>query len=163
MKRFVIAGVAASMFAGLALPAAAQYRDGPRQERREDRREVREDRREYRQDRREDRRDDRMDRRDDRRDYREARRDYRQGYRQAERRYRAGSYYAPRGYYVREWNVGQRLPRGYYGDRYVIRDHRSYGLYAPPRGYAWNRVGNDAVLIAITSGLIGAVVGGLFY
>jgi Ni/Co efflux regulator RcnB len=35
-------------------------------------------------------------------------------------------------------------------------------LSAPPRGYQWVRSGNDAVLIAITSGVIGAVIGSTF-
>jgi Ni/Co efflux regulator RcnB len=40
-------------------------------------------------------------------------------------------------------------------------NYRNYGrLYAPPRGYHWVQSGNDAVLVAITSGLVGAVIGG---
>ena len=42
----------------------------------------------------------------------------------------------------------------------LAREHRNgAALSAPPRGYQWVRSGNDAVLIAITSGIIGAVVG----
>ncbi|HEU4961894.1 MAG TPA: RcnB family protein, partial [Sphingomonas sp.] len=44
---------------------------------------------------------------------------------------------------------------------YRVVNYRDYGrLYAPPRGYHWVQSGNDAVLVAITSGLIGAVIGG---
>jgi Ni/Co efflux regulator RcnB len=61
----------------------------------------------------------------------------------------------------RGWRKGQRFDRRY-AQNYRVIDYRTYrgrGLYAPPRGYRWVRSGNDAVLIAITSGLIGAVIG----
>jgi len=35
-------------------------------------------------------------------------------------------------------------------------------LHAAPRGYRWVRSGNDAVLVAITSGIIGALVANAF-
>ena len=60
------------------------------------------------------------------------------------------------------WNKGQRFDRRY-ARNYRVVDYRQYrgrGLYAPPRGYQWAQSGNDAVLIALTSGLIGAVLGG---
>lgn len=66
-----------------------------------------------------------------------------------------------RGNYHR-WAKGQRFDRRY-AQNYRVVDYRQYrqrGLYAPPRGYQWAQSGNDAVLIAITSGLIGAVLGG---
>ncbi len=65
-----------------------------------------------------------------------------------------------RGYH--RWNKGQRFDRRY-AQNYRVVDYRQYrqrGLYAPPRGYQWAQSGNDAVLIAVTSGLIGAVLGG---
>ncbi|MDE0947890.1 MAG: RcnB family protein, partial [Sphingobium sp.] len=42
----------------------------------------------------------------------------------------------------------------------VINNYSGYRLNAPPRGYQWVQSGNDAVLIALTSGIIGAVIGG---
>ncbi|HEU0044634.1 RcnB family protein [Sphingomonas sp.] len=61
----------------------------------------------------------------------------------------------------RAWRKGQRFDRRY-AQNYREIDYRTYrgrGLYAPPRGHRWVRSGNDAVLIAIGSGLIGAVIG----
>lgn len=61
----------------------------------------------------------------------------------------------------RAWRKGQRFDRRY-AQNYREIDYRTYrgrGLYAPPRGHRWVRSGNDAVLIAVTSGLIGAVIG----
>ena len=60
------------------------------------------------------------------------------------------------------WQRGQRFDRNR-APNYRQIDYRAYrqrGVYAPPRGYQWVQSGNDAVLIAIASGLIGAVVGG---
>jgi Ni/Co efflux regulator RcnB len=37
-----------------------------------------------------------------------------------------------------------------------------YNLRPAPRGYRWVQSGNDAVLIAITSGIIGALIGNAF-
>ena len=157
MKKIILAGLAAVSFAGVALPAAAAPGD------RYDRREARQDQREFRQERRQDQREFRQERRQDQRAFRQDQRQDRRAYQQAQRRYQAGAYYAPRGYANRHWSAGQRLPRNYYGSRYVIRDYRNYGLYAPPTGYQWTRVGNDAVLTAVVSGVIGAVIGGLFF
>ena len=61
----------------------------------------------------------------------------------------------------RHWQRGQRFDRRY-ANNYRVVDYRAYrgrGLYAPPRGYQWVRSGNDAVLVALASGLIGAVIG----
>jgi Ni/Co efflux regulator RcnB len=63
---------------------------------------------------------------------------------------------------TRQWTRGQRFDRRY-ASRYRQVDWRQYRgrhLYAPPRGYHWVQSGNDAVLVAIASGVIGAVVGG---
>lgn len=62
----------------------------------------------------------------------------------------------------RRFAKGQRFDRRY-AQNYRELDWRNYRgrrLYAPPRGYHWVRSGNDAVLVAITSGLIGAVIAG---
>ncbi|WP_242117386.1 RcnB family protein [Sphingomonas lacusdianchii] len=61
-----------------------------------------------------------------------------------------------------KWQRGQKFDRNRAANYRVI-DYRSYrqrGVYAPPRGYQWVRSGNDAILVAIASGLIGAVIGG---
>ena len=63
------------------------------------------------------------------------------------------------------WNRGQRFDRRYAQNYTEIRDWHQYRgrrLYAPPRGYHWVRSGNDAVLVAVTGGLIGAVLAGAF-
>ena len=65
----------------------------------------------------------------------------------------------------RRWNKGQRFDRRYAQNYREINDWRAYRgrrLYAPPRGYHWVRSGNDAVLVAVSGGLIGAVLAGAF-
>ncbi|MEK7343669.1 MAG: RcnB family protein [Pseudomonadota bacterium] len=57
------------------------------------------------------------------------------------------------------WAKGQRFDRRYATNYRVINNYRDYRLAAPPRGYQYVRSGNDAVLVAITSGIIGAVIG----
>lgn len=59
----------------------------------------------------------------------------------------------------RHWAKGQWFDRRYATNYRVINNPRAYRLSNAPRGYQWVRSGNDAVLIAITSGLIGAVIG----
>jgi Ni/Co efflux regulator RcnB len=62
-----------------------------------------------------------------------------------------------RGYQNRNWQRGQRFDSRY-ARNYRQIDYRQYrGLRAPPRGYRYVQSGNDAVLVAITSGIIGAV------
>jgi Ni/Co efflux regulator RcnB len=63
------------------------------------------------------------------------------------------------------WARGQRFDSRYATNYQSIdnwQQYRGRRLYAPPRGYHWVRSGNDAVLVAITGGLIGAVLGGAF-
>lgn len=160
MKKFATAALAAVIATGsigVASAAEAQSRYEQRQDRRDDRRD---DRREWRQDNRDDRREWRQDRRDDRREYRQQARAY-DRWQRAERRYYAPRYVAPRGYQVRQWSYGQRLP-SYYTQGYVVNDYSRYGLRAPPRGYHYVRSGNDVVLAAVAGGLITAVIAGLF-
>ncbi|NIJ16750.1 RcnB family protein [Sphingobium vermicomposti] len=59
----------------------------------------------------------------------------------------------------RRWAKGQRFDRRDARNYRVVNNYRDYRLNAPPRGYHWVRSGNDAVLVAITSGIIGAVIG----
>ena len=79
----------------------------------------------------------------------------------AQQRYHAGAYQRPYGYQYRQWQPGYTLPSAYRHSRYAV-DYRRYGLQAPPRGYEYRRVDNDVVLTAIATGLIGAVIVGLF-
>lgn len=65
-----------------------------------------------------------------------------------------------RGYHGKRWAKGQRFDRRYATNYRVVNNYRDYRLSAPPRGYHWVRSGNDAVLVAVTSGIIGAIIGG---
>lgn len=60
----------------------------------------------------------------------------------------------------RTWHRGDRFDYRYAPNYRVIDDYRDYGLQAPPYGYRWERSGDDAVLVALAGGLIGAVIGG---
>ncbi len=63
---------------------------------------------------------------------------------------------------TRKWQRGQKFDRTQ-ASNYRQIDYRSYkqrGLYTPPKGSQWVQSGNDAVLVAVASGLIGAVIGG---
>jgi Ni/Co efflux regulator RcnB len=70
-----------------------------------------------------------------------------------------GGYNNGRGIQSHRWAKGQRFDRRYATNYRVISNYRDYRLSAPPRGYHYVRSGNDAVLVAITSGIIGAVIG----
>ena len=156
MKKALTAALAATFAVtslGVASAAEAQSRSDryeQRQDRRDDRRDAREDRREWRQDNRADRREARQDQRAYAR------------WQQSQRRYNAGRYQAPRGYAVRQWSYGQRMPSYYRSNQYVVNDYGRYGLRQPPRGYQYVRSGDDVVMTAIATGLITAVIAGLF-
>ena len=156
MKKALTAALAATFAVtslGVASAAEAQSRSDryeQRQDRRDDRRDAREDRREWRQDNRADRREARQDQRAYAR------------WQQSQRRYNAGRYQAPRGYAVRQWSYGQRMPSYYRSNQYVVRDYGRYGLRQPPHGYQYVRSGNDVVMTAVATGLITAVIAGLF-
>ena len=53
-------------------------------------------------------------------------------------------------------------PSYYRSNQYVVSDYGRYGLRQPPRGYHYVRSGNDVVLTAVATGLITAVIAGLF-
>ncbi len=57
------------------------------------------------------------------------------------------------------WFKGQRFDRRHAVSYRVINNPRAYRLATAPRGYRWVRSGNDAVLVGVTSGIIGAVIG----
>ena len=70
---------------------------------------------------------------------------------------RGHSYQNGNVYQNRNWQRGQRFDSRY-ARNYRQIDYRQYrGLRAPPRGYRYVQSGNDAVLVAVTSGIIGAV------
>ena len=150
MKKALTAALAATLAMtslGVASAAEAQSR-GDRYEQRHDRRE------DHRNDRR-------VERRDDRRDARQGQQAYAR-WQQAQRRYNATRYQPPRGYQTRAWSYGQRMPSYYRTNQYVVSDYSRYGLRQPPRGYQYVRSGNDVVLAAVATGLITAVIAGLF-
>lgn len=115
-----------------------------RDDRRDDRVERRDDRRDNRAERREDRRNDRFDRRHDRRDARDDRRD--------NRRYHHYNARSP------EFRRGRYIPPEFRHRQYVVVNHRSHRLSAPPRGHQWVQVGTDYVMIAVATGLIAHIV-----
>ena len=153
MRKILTAAVALTVLASAGAASAQSWQDrGERYEQRNDRQDNR------------DRRDNGYDQRGDRRDGQRVDRDDRHGdryERRAERRFDAGRYHAPRGYQAHQWRRGERLPAAYRGRGYVV-DHRRYGLNAPPRGYQYVRVGNDAALTAISTGVIASVILQLF-
>lgn len=153
MKKVLTAALAATLALsslGVASAADAQSRGADRHEQRQDRRDDRNDRRDSRQDSRE-----------DRREFRQEQRAYGR-WQQSQRRYSAGRYTPPRGYQTRQWAYGQRMPSYYRSNQYVVRDYGRYGLRQPPSGYQYVRSGNDVVLAAVATGLITAVIAGLF-
>lgn len=171
-------------FSTLAAAQGHRYdRNDVRQERREDARERVEDarervedRREVREDRRE-RREDFVERREDRAERREDFRDgqrrwvnppvygnaphrpnhgYNHGYNQNYNHgYTRG--YAP-GYYASNaprFHRGGYLPHNYRHSSYYVTNWNAYpALYAPPYGHQWVHVGNEFLLVAVTTGLI---------
>jgi len=60
------------------------------------------------------------------------------------------------------WQRGQRFDRRYASNYRVISNPGYYHLRPAPRGYRWVQSGNDAVLVAITSGIIGALIANAF-
>lgn len=60
------------------------------------------------------------------------------------------------------WHAGQRLPREWRVQRYVIAKPSAYHLRRPPPGHRWVRTGHDAVLIVSASGIIVQIMPGLF-
>jgi Ni/Co efflux regulator RcnB len=62
---------------------------------------------------------------------------------------------------ARNWRKGERFDSRYARNYRVIQNPRAYRLHDAPRGYRWVQSDNDAVLVAITSGLIGAVLGNI--
>jgi Ni/Co efflux regulator RcnB len=63
---------------------------------------------------------------------------------------------------ARRWNRGERFDYRQARNYRVVTNYRQYHLNAAPRGYRWVQSGNDAVLVAITSGIIGAILANQF-
>ena len=57
------------------------------------------------------------------------------------------------------WNRGDRFDSRYAMNYRVISNPYAYSLRPAPYGYRWVQSGNDAVLVAIASGIIGAIIG----
>ena len=62
----------------------------------------------------------------------------------------------------RHWRAGDRLPQDYRARRYVIVKPAAYHLHRPPRGHQWVRVGPDALLIIVQTGIVVELVPNLF-
>ncbi|MGA7712431.1 MAG: RcnB family protein [Rhizomicrobium sp.] len=82
---------------------------------------------------------------------------------QATHQFHNGNYNAPTGYQARRWSYGDRLPHGYYNRNYWLTDYLMFGLFAPPDGLVWVRVGDDALLVDEISGDVVQVDYGVFY
>lgn len=81
----------------------------------------------------------------------------------ASHRWYGGGYRWPYGYGYRSWAYGEILPSALFLSNYFINDYDEYGLYEPPYGYQWVRVGSDILLVDPESGQIVQVVHGAFY
>lgn len=85
------------------------------------------------------------------------------GYNQSQGRpgYQQQAYKPAKVEYRNNWKKGQRFDSRY-ANNYRQIDYRQHrGLKAPPRGYNYVQSGNDVVLVAIASGIIGAVFANL--
>ncbi len=69
-----------------------------------------------------------------------------------------GAYHHPKGYQDHRWVRGERLPKAYYAQSYVVVNYQERGWRQPPRGYHWVRVNDDVVLAAIATGVVLDVV-----
>lgn len=81
----------------------------------------------------------------------------------ARHRFHAGAYRRPHGWYAHHWRLGERLPRAWFARDYWIVDWGLYGLFAPPDGLVWVRVGPDALLIDPYTGEIVEIYYGVFW
>ena len=61
----------------------------------------------------------------------------------------------------RQFRRGERFYAERAPNYVIINDYRRWDrLRPPPRGYHWVRSGNDAVLVAITTGIVASVIAG---
>jgi Ni/Co efflux regulator RcnB len=68
--------------------------------------------------------------------------------------------YQTQGY--RDFRKGDRFDSRYARNYQVIGNPYAYGLRAAPRGEHWVRSGNEALLVGLVGGVIGAVVANAF-
>jgi Ni/Co efflux regulator RcnB len=78
-------------------------------------------------------------------------------------RYRAGTFLWPRGLGVRLWLIGEWLPSTFFLDSRYMLDYWRFGLYEPPAGCRWVRVGDDALLVDNFNGEVLDVIYDLFW
>ena len=78
-------------------------------------------------------------------------------------RYRGDRWVPPPGFAPRRWSYGEVLPWTWWTPRYRIESWWSFGLPIPPVGYAWVRLGRDAVLVDLWTGRIVQVAFSLFW
>ena len=78
-------------------------------------------------------------------------------------RFRAWAWEPPAGWYARSWRYGERLPRAWLTPDDFIDDWWDFGLPEAPPGYAWIRIGGDALLIDAYDGRIVQVVQDVFW
>jgi len=57
-----------------------------------------------------------------------------------------------------KWGKGQHFDARYAPHYQVVDYHSYHHLTPPPRGYHWVRSGNDAVLVAIGTGIVASVI-----
>ena len=69
-------------------------------------------------------------------------------------RFSAGAYRRPAGDHGHRRHRGEHLPVAYYAPPHIVYDYDAYHLGRPPHGHHWVRVGRDAVLAAITTGIV---------
>ena len=74
-------------------------------------------------------------------------------------RYQAQNYRAQQ---YRNFRQGDRFDSRYARNYRVVSNPRAYGLYAAPRGQHWVRSGNDALLVGLAGGVIGAIIANAF-
>lgn len=86
----------------------------------------------------------------DYRDYRDDRRDQRRDYGYHQRMRGAG----PDG----DIHRGERLPQAYWGREHRVRNWHRHGLSAPRNGHNWVRVGDDYVMVSVSTGIVNRVL-----
>ncbi len=63
----------------------------------------------------------------------------------------------------KHWQRGQRFDQRQARSYRMVTNPRAYRLREAPRGYRWVQSDRDAVLVGITSGLIGSVIANAFH
>lgn len=64
-------------------------------------------------------------------------------------------------HYRNRWVRGNRFPRQYRQNQYVVTDWQTRQLRAPPRGYRWYRADDQYVLVRNSNGVIGDILNAL--